>query len=61
MQHKEECHFLIHLTRKLGTGAAVVEGLQNAIEEMDIADKITAVGGAITASNTGHKEEQYSC
>lgn len=48
-------NYLSHLTVERGTGAAIANGLYEAMKEMEITDKIVAVGADSTAVNTGRK------
>jgi len=47
--------YLSHLTAERGTGASIANGLYEAMEEMEITNKIVAVGADSTAVNTGRK------
>lgn len=47
--------YLRHITQERATGSAIADGLYSAIEEMELEEKIMAVGADSTAVNTGHK------
>jgi len=45
---------LDHLTLQHGAGAAIADGLENAIKAMGIADNLIAIGANSMTANTGH-------